>query len=98
VAVLDLSDLLAERPRPRPLVRCSSCGSDLIYPVRWLPDADVAMVDCRCPECENQEAVILNPLVAALWRRRCLRASRELATLAASLSDETANSDERRGR
>jgi DNA-directed RNA polymerase subunit RPC12/RpoP len=71
----------------KPLVRCPSCASGLIYPVSHATWEGQSVLDRRCPDCEHRDLVVTNRLVAAVWLRRCEAAAQHLSTLADALAD-----------
>ena len=75
-------------PAPmKPLVRCPTCASALIYPVRHTTWEGQCVLDRRCPDCEHRDLVVTNRLVAAVWLRRCETAAEQLSALADALAD-----------
>jgi hypothetical protein len=70
----------------KPLVRCPSCSSGLVYPVRCVSRDALSLIERRCPECEHRDCVRTNRLAAELWHRRDARIRDELATLADALA------------
>jgi hypothetical protein len=73
-------------PRPKSLVRCAVCSSDLIYPLHSAPHGAKRVVDRRCPECGTFDRVITSRLAVELWYRRGAYIAEELEALADALA------------
>jgi hypothetical protein len=85
--VQNSADPFADHPLPKePLVHCPACGSGLIYPVTCTLGGPSAEIECRCPDCEYADVLVTSPLVAALWERRNVRASRAMSHLADAIA------------
>ncbi len=56
----------------KPLIVCPGCESLLIYPVAigQHPDGTRVAIERCCPECEHNDSVICEPVVAEMWKRR----------------------------
>jgi DNA-directed RNA polymerase subunit RPC12/RpoP len=69
----------------KPLVRCPSCASRLIYAEAHEPFAARVIVRRRCPECEHRDEIETTRFVAEVWQRRDARICRQLAAYADAL-------------
>lgn len=82
-----VADPFADHPLPKePIVHCPACGSGLIYPVSCTLAPPSAEIECRCPDCEYVDVLVTSPLIAALWERRNVRASRAMTRLADAIA------------
>jgi RNase P subunit RPR2 len=65
----------------KPLTRCQSCASPLIYPLSAIAvEDDRVVIDRRCPECEWHDCVVASTRAVAAWARHQRRIRAQLTS------------------